>query len=115
MIRPMPKKKNNLKPKSVFTTNFNKLIADRNLSVRMAADLLELPYSTVADYTTGASPTNLEAIGKFCKKLGVSFSWLMLSEEPSNRTQSLTLESLFDEQSETSFEGIYKIITRAAA
>lgn len=104
----MAKKPRRKRTESVFSNNFKKVLTDRQITLKMASELAEVPYSTIADWQNGAVPNQIEAVGRFCKKLGVDFEWLMLGTKSSIDVEQLPPEELFDEQ-DVGLEGIFRI------
>lgn len=96
------------KTPSAFQENFNRILRERNLTLRVAAELMGLPLSTVAEYTHGSTPSNLEAIGQFCQKLNIDFQWLLTGHKSTPQLGELSLEELFDER-DSGWDGLYRI------
>ena len=104
----MPRAKRQ-KGQTAFTTNFNKVLRERRLSVKQAAELFGLPYTTVVGFTNGAQPNDLGAVSKFCTALSLDFEWLLTGRVKNFDPSSIPLDQIFTEDHEASFSGIYKI------
>lgn len=104
----MPRKSKKEQAPSAFQKNFNEVLKSRGLTLKMASELAELPISTISGWTSGNSPSDLEAIGRFCQKLGVDFMWLCTGLKTSTDISQISLDELFSEQ-DTGFDGIYRL------
>lgn len=100
-----PKK---IKTTTIFATNLKKVLEDRQLTLKMAAELMGIAYTTLVDWANGSSPSDIEAIGGFCRKLGIDFAWLMLGQRSESNLSEVPLESLFEEQ-DAGFDGLYRL------
>lgn len=81
---------------------------NRNISLKMAAELSGTAVSTVSDWTSGTMPNDIEAVGEFCRKLGIDFEWMMLGTTKNKSINSIPIDQLFDEQ-DVGLEGIFKV------
>ncbi|MGE4233213.1 MAG: helix-turn-helix domain-containing protein [Bacteriovoracia bacterium] len=95
---------------SPFHKNFDRILKERDLNLKQAAKLMGVPYSTLASWGAEKSiPSDLSAIGRFCKLIGVDFEWL-LTGEPSRALDNskFQIEDLFVEE-DVGLEGLFKI------
>lgn len=93
---------------SAFTVGFNKTLRERGLTLKQAANIMQIAYSTVVGYSNGAMPTDMEAISRFCATLSLDFEYLLTGKMRNIEPSLIALEHLFEEEG-TSFSGIYKI------
>lgn len=103
---PRPKRE---KAETPFTKNFNKILRERRLSIKQVAELMGLPYTTAVGIAGGATPTDMEAISRFCTALNVDFEWLLTGKIKNFDASQIPLDQIFEEERESSFSGIYKI------
>ncbi len=94
--------------KTTFSKNLTKLLKERAISLRAAASLAQVPYTTLNEWTSGRSPTDFHAVARLAKALGVSFEYLCIGTEKSTPISEIPLDAIFNEK-ETKFEGIFKI------
>lgn len=86
------------KPKSVFSQNLNEILKERGISLRLTAQLAEIPYTALHDWAAGGtSPSNLEAVDRLARELGVTFEFLCLGREL-RPVEILGIEPIFEEQ-----------------
>lgn len=95
---------------STLARNLNKVLKDKGLSLRAAAKLAGIPYSTIGDWSSGAAPTDLTRLAKLAAALDVSFEFLCLGREAHHSKLHFTAtESEFSGQ-EKILDGVYKIV-----
>lgn len=70
-----------LNSKKVFSDNFKNLIKSRGLSRPKVSDALDVPYSTIVNWTTEQAYPSIKNMNKICKYFNVSQSQLV---EPKN-------------------------------
>lgn len=92
---------------NAFTTNLNRLMTEKNISVRRAADMAGVSPSTVNSWRSGSAPTDFKAIRKLAKGLRVSFEFL-LTGESEIRSAEISLTEIFEEESPI-FDGYARI------
>ena len=82
---------------NVFTKNLLRLMSERGVSIRQAAEYAGVSPSTVNSWRSGSAPTDFNAVHKLAKGLGVSFEFLLTGkDEGSNHQVSIT--EVFEEQ-----------------
>ena len=91
-----------------FQKNFNEVLKSRGLTLKMAAELAELPLTTIAGWTEGSSPNDLAAVGRFCQKLGIDMLWLCSGLKTSSDLTKIPLDELFVEEG-TGWDGIFRL------
>jgi transcriptional regulator with XRE-family HTH domain len=79
---------------------------DRGLTLKVVASMAEVSLSTVADWQSGTSPADLQAVNRLARSLGVSFSYLLLGVADDVMRPSSFAE-IFDETD--LFNGIVRI------
>lgn len=104
----MPKKTEKT-DQSVFSQNLNKLLKDRGISQRAAAELAGVNPSVVNDWCNGAVPRDLKAVSKLCKALSTDFEWILTGEASEQRKYDPKLEDFFEVEKDSSFSGIFQI------
>ncbi len=104
----MPRRKRT-KAVGAFTENFNKILRERGLTVKQAAELMQLPYTTVVGFTNGAMPSSYESVSKFCTALSLDFEWLLTGKTKNFDPSQIPLDQIFQEEATNSFSGIFKI------
>lgn len=92
---------------STFAKNLNRILKERGISTRVAAQMANVGQSTVQSWLTGAAPSNLEAVANLARGLGCSFSFLCLGQHEGMSLDEMPLSSLFKE--EPAFEGVFKV------
>ena len=110
----MPGKKDNTVPRRKktdipFAKNLQKVLKERGLSQRAAAEIAGVSVTTINDWLSGTSPANLEAVLKLCRALKTEFQWMLTGTRDSVDTKDLTLSEIFDIQDDPAFSGIFKI------
>lgn len=91
-----------------FQKNFNEVLKARGLTLKMAAELAEIPLTTVAGWTEGSSPNDLAAVARFCQKLGIDMLWLCSGLKASTDLSKIPLDQLFMEEG-TGWDGIFRL------
>ncbi|MBC7457483.1 MAG: helix-turn-helix domain-containing protein [Bdellovibrionaceae bacterium] len=107
----MPEKKKPRRKRqdqSVFAKNLNRLLADRGISHRVAAQMIGVSQSTFASWSAGSAPSDLAKVAALAKALGVSFSYLCLGIEDHPNRNEVDLSDLYTEEP-VSFDGLFKI------
>lgn len=107
----MPEKKKPRRKRqdqSVFAKNLNRLLAERGISHRVAAQMIGISQSTLADWSAGSAPSDLSKVAALARALGVSFSYLCLGIEDHPSRDEIDLDDLYEEEP-VSFDGLYKI------
>lgn len=95
-----------MKSKSLFAKNLGNILRERQLSLRAAAKMAGVSPSVVSGWSAGAQPTNVLAVHRLAKALGVSFEWLLTGEHSSETITTFNWSEFFEE--EAAFSGIYR-------
>jgi transcriptional regulator with XRE-family HTH domain len=69
------------KSKSPFAQNLKLVLAERGISQKGAAELADVPPSTVGDWLSGVNPTDALAVQRLCRALKCDFEWLLTGEK----------------------------------
>ena len=100
------KKKNT----SVFAQNLKKILEERKISQADAARLAGIKRSTINDWLAGTNPQDLQAVQKLSTAINCDFQWLVTGTiSPKQQPEDLSLNQLFDIETDASFSGIYII------
>lgn len=93
---------------SAFGRNLRIVMDERSLSLKAVAEICAVNSSVVSGWLAGKSPTNLLAVQRLSKALGISFEWLLTESDNHPGTRNLRLQDLFEEQ-DVGMSGIFKI------
>ncbi len=85
-----------------------RLMESYNVSVRDAADVADVPSSTVQNWRSGSQPTDFLAVKRLASALGVSFSYLLIGMEDTAHNRKPAPEDVFS-TGKIVFEGFAKI------
>lgn len=94
---------------SPFSKNLKRILADRGISQKVAAELAGVSQSTIVDWTAGSNPTDPLAVQKLCRALKCEFEWLLTGEVSKLEIKGLSLAELFEVQDEPAFSGLFQI------
>lgn len=106
-------KKNKIQPRrkresSTFADNLKRLLTQRGISQRVAAQMAGVSASTMADWLSGTAPSDLHKVAALSKALNVSFESLCLGTHEGRPIDQIPIEEIFEEVP-SEFEGIFKI------
>lgn len=107
----MPEKKKPRRKRqdqSVFAKNLNRLLSERGIPHRVAAQMIGISQSTLADWSAGSAPSDLTKVAALARALGVSFSYLCLGIEDHPNRDEIDIADLYEEEP-VSFDGLFKI------
>ncbi|MGK5086014.1 helix-turn-helix transcriptional regulator [Bdellovibrionota bacterium FG-2] len=96
------------KVQGTLASNLSRLLKERNLTHRAAAEIASVSASTIADWASGAQPADLHKVAALATGLGVSFEYLCLGTHGNQTPDQIPLEVLFEEH-DSGLEGIYRI------
>lgn len=97
------------KIQSPFSKNLEKVLAERGISQRSAAELAGVPVATLNDWLTGTQPADLFAVQKLCRAIKCNFEWMLTGAEDHVDPRNLSLSEIFDVQDDATFSGIFQI------
>ena len=100
------------KPHSAFSRNLKRLLEERAISQRKAAELAEVSTSTFNDWLAGAAPSDFEAIQRLCRALNADFEFLLTGQKGRADFANIPLAEVFDIQDEPDFSGFFEITAR---
>jgi transcriptional regulator with XRE-family HTH domain len=92
---------------SPLAVNLKRLLEERGISSRAAAQLAQIPPSTLNQWLSGISPQDLEAVNRLAMALDVDFQFLVLGKAATPKPQKA--EDFFDIANEASLSGLFQI------
>lgn len=93
---------------SPLAANLKLILAERGLSQKQAASLMDISLSVLHDWLQGTSPNDPMPILKLCQALSCDFQW-MLTGIRSVPAATDNLHELFDIQDDPAFSRIFKV------
>lgn len=90
-----------------FAKNLQKVLRERGLTLRAAAEIAGVNQSVISSWTAGSQPADLLAVQKLSQGLGVDFEWLLTGNSSQITPQALALTQIFEE--EDAFSGIFRL------
>ena len=93
---------------SPFAENLSRLLQDRGISVRQAAQICEVSASVVSAWCNGGAPQDLAAVQRLCRAVNYDFERLLTGSSSKLNPSEMKLTDLFDEQ-DAAFSGVFKI------
>lgn len=96
---------------STFAENLKKILKQRGISQRIAAQMAGVSNSTMNDWLSGSAPNDLHKVSNLAKALNVSFESLCLGTHDGRPIDQIPIEEIFEEVP-TDFEGVYKITAK---
>ncbi len=106
MAKTSGRKKHRRRVDSAFAKNLQRVLAERGLSLRAAAEIAGVGQSVISSWLSGAQPADINAVHRFARATGTSFEWL-LTNHVDSQVRNVHLADLFEEQD--AFTGIYRI------
>lgn len=100
------------KPKSPLAQNLKKVLEDRGITQKAAAELASVPPSTIGDWLAGVMPTDPIAVQRLCRALKCDFEWLLTGAKGRADFGGVPLTEIFDLQDEPAFSGFFEISAR---
>lgn len=105
----MPVKKRKRSGPTPFSKILRRLMTEKGISVRKAAEIADVGTSTIDNWRGGALPEDYSAVKKLANSLGVSFSYLLTGEDDKKDQFALpTVTEVFDDGGAL-FDGYAKI------
>lgn len=97
------------KPTSLgpFAVNLKKILEERNITAKAAAQLAQIPNSTLGHWLSGVIPQDLEAVHRLAVALDVDFQFLLLGKRSPVKHHSV--EELFEIADEATMSGLFQI------
>ena len=103
------KKSTRIKKISPFAKNLEKLLKEKNLTLREAGKLADVPVATVASWLSGATPGDFMKVSQLAQKLKVDFEFLLTGQSSGAKISEIPLDDFFEEEKQPSMEGLYKV------
>lgn len=100
------------KHQSPFAKNLKAILAERNISQKIAAQMAGTTTSTVNDWVSGTIPSNMISVAKLARALNCDFEWLLTGEQSRLNLQNISMTELFDSEPDPSFSGIFEITAK---
>jgi len=97
---------------SPFGKNLKKVLDERAISQRGAAELAGVQVSVINGWLTDSIPHDLSAVQKLCRGLKVDFEWLLTGERSKLNMGDVPLSEIFDVTDEPDFNGIFEVSAR---
>lgn len=94
---------------SPFAKNLERILSERNISQRAAAELAHVQPSVLAGWLTGSQANDPLAVQRLAKGLGCSFEWLLCGTDSEVKANQLSMAELFDSEEDPTFSGIFRI------
>lgn len=82
------------------------ILREKELTLRKAATIAGVAPSVMDSWSSGASPTDLQAVKRLCDALEISFTWLLTGDHEKNASQP-ALSEWFQET--PYFDGLARI------
>lgn len=92
---------------AVFATNLKKVMGERGLTGRAAAEIANVAPSTFNMWLSGSAPQDLDAVLRFSRGVNCDFQWLLTGKkEP---IQLPDIAELYDIVDEANLSGLFLI------
>lgn len=101
-----PKRKRIATP---FAENLKKILDDRDVSIRGAAEIMGINQAMVHSYLNGTQPHDALAVLKLCRALKCDYQWLMTNTLPETKLKEMSLQEIFETENDPAFSGIFQI------
>lgn len=93
-----------------FAKNLKKLLVERGISQRAAAEIAGVNSATINQWLSGTQPNDAMAVLKLSKAFGCDFQWLLTGQHSErSKLGEIGLSELFDIQDEAALTGIFMI------
>jgi transcriptional regulator with XRE-family HTH domain len=100
-------KRSSLSPLAV---NLKRILEERGISARAAAELAQIPPSTLSQWLAGINPTDMKAVNRLAVALNIEFHFLVLGEPAPSKQHKM--EDHFEIENEASMSGLFEISIR---
>lgn len=100
------------KSKSPFAQNLKSVLSERGITQKAAAELADVPASTVGDWLSGVMPTDPLAVQRLCRALKCDFEWLLTGQKGRADFSEVPLSEIFNVTDEPTFSGFFEISAR---
>lgn len=109
MAKKKPARKRVISP---FAKNLERVLGERGISQRAAAELAQVQPSVLAGWLSGSQANDPLAIQRLAKGLGCSFEWLLTGSDSQLELGKISMAELFESESDPSFSGVFEIQAR---
>lgn len=92
---------------SPFARNLAKLLKERSLSQRAAAEIAGVSVSVINSWLSNSVPQDHAALLRLCKALNADFQHLLTGEFSTLSPKDLKLEDVFDVENSPQFSGVF--------
>lgn len=106
MAKKKPARKRVISP---FAKNLQKILHERNISQRAAAELAQVSPSVLAGWLSGSQSNDPIAIQRLAKGLGCSFEWLLCGAVSDIKASQISMAELFEQEADPTFSGVFRI------
>lgn len=106
MKKAKPKRKRLVSP---FSANLQKILAERGISIRGAAEICGVNQAVIHAWTNGAQPHDSLAVLKLCTALKCDFQWLLTGSHAETKVREMALQEIFETENDPAFSGIFQI------
>lgn len=94
---------------SPFGKNLQRILSERDISQKTAAELAQVQPSVLAGWLTGSQANDPLAIQRLAKGLGCSFEWLLCGTDSEIKANQLSMAELFEAEADPSFSGVFRV------
>ncbi len=94
---------------SAFAANLKKVLKERGLSQRAAAEICGVNATSITDWLAGMAPRDLSAVLRLCQAIKVDFQWLLTGQHSEVRLEDLSLNEIFEIEHDPAFSGMFVI------
>ncbi len=91
---------------SIFSKNFKKLLEEKKVTIRKAAEICGTSPSVISGWCNGSVPNDPTALLKLCQELGADFQFLMTGV-PSSTIPANRIGELFEIEEVPDFSGVF--------
>lgn len=106
MAKKKPARKRVISP---FAKNLQKVLSERHISQRAAAELANVQPSVLQGWLTGSQANDPLAIQRLAKGLGCSFEWLLCGSDSQLEPGKISMSELFETDADPTFSGVFRI------
>lgn len=94
---------------SPFARNLKKILEERGISQRGAAEIAGVNVAVLHDWLNGSVPHDHSAVLKLCKALSCDFQWLLTDTHAQIEAKDFSISEIFDVQDDPDYSGIFMI------
>ena len=94
---------------SPFAGNLKKVLDERGISIRSAAQICGVNQASVHSWLNGTQPHDVNCLLKLCKAVKCDFQWLLTGTHGQAKVQEMALQEIFETENDPAFSGIFQI------